>query len=78
MYSITLKSILNYVQPIKGFVYESVRYSKAAADTIEAAVVPDRVPKLGAAVVASRLPPMTMLPGPASGSCRLCSNLRWS
>src|SRR6266545_1572932 len=40
MYSITLKSILNEVQPIKGFVYESVRYSAAVADTIEVAVVP--------------------------------------
>ncbi len=39
MYSITLKSILNKVQPVKGFVYESVRYSTAVPDTIEAAVV---------------------------------------
>ena len=42
MYSITLKSILNQVQPIKGFVYESVRYSTVRADLIEAAVVPRR------------------------------------
>jgi len=40
MYSITLKSILNDVQPIKGFVYESVRYSGAISDAIEVAVVP--------------------------------------
>ena len=40
MYSITLKSILNDVQPIKGFIYESVKYSKAVSDTIEAEVVP--------------------------------------
>jgi transposase len=39
MYSITLKSILNNVQPVKGFVYESVKYSAAVADTIEAVVV---------------------------------------
>jgi transposase len=39
MYSITFKSILNKVQPIKGFVYESVRYSTALPDTIEATVV---------------------------------------
>jgi len=42
MYCITLKSILNDVQPIKGFVYESVRYSTVMADTIEVAVVPRR------------------------------------
>jgi transposase len=42
MYSITLKSILNDVQPIKGFVYESVRYSPTVRDTIEAAVVSRR------------------------------------
>lgn len=40
MYSISLKSILNEVQPIKGFVYESVRYSEVRPDTIEVAVVP--------------------------------------
>ena len=40
MYSITLKSILNKVQPIKGFVYESVRYSKVLKDAIEVGVVP--------------------------------------
>ena len=31
MYSITLKSILNKVQPIKGFVYESVKNSPSTA-----------------------------------------------
>ncbi len=40
MYSITLKSILNKVQPIKGFVYESVRFSPALPETIEVAVLP--------------------------------------
>lgn len=40
MYSLTIKSILNIVQPIKGFTYETVRFSKVAPDTIEAAVVP--------------------------------------
>jgi len=40
MYCITLKSLLNKVQPIKGFRYESVNYSKIHPDTIEAAVVP--------------------------------------
>lgn len=40
MYSITLKSILNDVQPIKGFVYESVKYSRTTPDTIEVAVTP--------------------------------------
>ncbi len=40
MYSITLKSILNKVQPIKGFVYEQVSYSTAVSDTIEVVVVP--------------------------------------
>jgi len=39
MYSLTLKSILNIVQPIKGFVYESVRYSQARAKTIETVVL---------------------------------------
>lgn len=39
MYSITLKSILNEVQPINGFVYESVSYSKVIQDAIEVAVV---------------------------------------
>jgi len=42
MYSITLKSILNKVQPVKGFVYQSVRYSSPVPDTIEAEVVPRR------------------------------------
>jgi len=40
MYSITLKAILNQVQPIKGFVYESVRFAQALPDTIEALVLP--------------------------------------
>jgi transposase len=40
MYSLTLKALLNRVQPIKGFVYESVRFSTILADTIEVAVVP--------------------------------------
>jgi transposase len=40
MYSITLKSILNDVQPVKGFVYESVMYSEVMPDAIEVAVVP--------------------------------------
>jgi transposase len=40
MSSITLKSILNKVQPVKGFVYEAVRYSTAMSETIEATVVP--------------------------------------
>ena len=40
MYSISLKSVLNRVQPVKGFVYESVRYSSSVSETIEAAVVP--------------------------------------
>jgi transposase len=39
MYSITLKSILNEVQPIKGFVYESVKYSTVVSDSIEVGVV---------------------------------------
>jgi transposase len=42
MYSITLKSILNQVQPVKGFVYESVQYSAERADTVEVRVVPRR------------------------------------
>jgi len=40
MYSITLKSILNEVQPIKGFRYDSITYSKAVPDAIEVLVVP--------------------------------------
>lgn len=40
MYSLTLKAILNRVQPIKGFVYESVRFSQVLPDAIEVAVVP--------------------------------------
>ena len=40
MYSLTLKSLLNKVQPIKGFVYESVRFSPIVPDAIEVAVVP--------------------------------------
>src|SRR5437868_93473 len=39
MYSLTLKAILNRVQPIKGFVYESVRFSTILTDAIEVAVV---------------------------------------
>ncbi len=37
---VSLKSILNRVQPIKGFVYESVRFSPTQEDTIEVTVVP--------------------------------------
>ena len=40
VYSLTLKSVLNRVQPIKSFVYESVRFSEVLPDTIEVAVVP--------------------------------------
>jgi len=40
MSSITLKSVLNDVQPVKGFVYEAIRYSTVAPDLIEVAVVP--------------------------------------
>ena len=40
MYSLTLKSVLHKVQPIKGFVYEAVRYSREQPDTIEITVVP--------------------------------------
>lgn len=40
MDSITLKALLNRVQPIKGFVYESVRFSKVAPDTLEVVVFP--------------------------------------
>ena len=40
MYSLTLKALLNRVQPIKGFVYESVRFSTVLDDAIEVAVVP--------------------------------------
>lgn len=40
MYSISLKTVLNRVQPIKGFVYESVRFSHERSDALEAAVVP--------------------------------------
>jgi transposase len=40
MYSLTLKALLNRVQPIKGFVYESVPFSSVLAGTIEVAVVP--------------------------------------
>jgi transposase len=40
MYSISFKSVLYEVQPVKGFVYESVRYSSSVPDTIEATVVP--------------------------------------
>jgi len=39
MYSTTLKTILNKVQPIKGFVYESVRFSPELPETIVATVV---------------------------------------
>ena len=37
---VSLKSILNRVQPIKAFVYESVRFSPTLEDTIEVSVVP--------------------------------------
>lgn len=37
---VSLKSILNRVQPIKGFVYETVRFSPTLEDTIEVTVVP--------------------------------------
>ena len=37
---VSLKSILNRVQPIKGFVYESVRFSPTLEDTIEVTVMP--------------------------------------
>jgi transposase len=40
MYSITLKSILNQVQPIKGFVYKWVHYCPEYPDTIEVVVEP--------------------------------------
>jgi transposase len=40
MYSITLKSILNKVQPIKGFRYDSISYSISVPDAIEVLVVP--------------------------------------
>jgi len=40
MYSITVKSILNKVQPIKGFRYDSVTYSTCVSDAIEVLVVP--------------------------------------
>lgn len=40
MHCISLKAILNRVQPIKGFVYESVSFSKTQADVIEAVVFP--------------------------------------
>jgi transposase len=40
VYSLTLKTLLNCVQPIKGFVYESVQFSKLMADTIEVVVFP--------------------------------------
>ena len=40
MYSLTVKALLNRVQPIKGFVYESVRFSSILPDTLEVAVVP--------------------------------------
>ena len=40
MYCISLKAILNRVQPIKGFVYESVRFSAVVPETIEVVVFP--------------------------------------
>lgn len=40
MYCTSLKAILNRAQPIKGFVYESVRLSKVLSDTIEVVVFP--------------------------------------
>jgi transposase len=50
MYSITLKNVLNRVQPIKGFVYEAVTWSKTIPDTIEAFVLP----RQGSAALCSR------------------------
>jgi transposase len=40
MYCTSLKTILRRAQPIKGFVYESVRLSKVLRDTIEVVVFP--------------------------------------
>jgi transposase len=40
MYNVTLKSILNKVQPIKGFVYEATYFSPSVLNTIEVAVAP--------------------------------------
>lgn len=40
MHSLTLKTLLNRVQPIKGFVYESARFSNVVANTIEVVVFP--------------------------------------
>jgi hypothetical protein len=40
IFCITPTSILDQVQPVKGFIYESVRHSAMAPDTIEVAVVP--------------------------------------
>ena len=60
MYSITLKSILNNVQPIKGFVYESVRYSAVCRTRSRWQWCHGKAPKRGAAAVAELAPPMTM------------------
>jgi len=40
MHSLTLKTILNRIQPIKGFLYVSAQFSKLAEDTIEVVVFP--------------------------------------
>jgi transposase len=40
MHILTLKTILNRVQPLKGFVYEDIRFSQVEPDTIEVLVVP--------------------------------------
>ena len=40
MCNLTVKTILRDVQPIKGFVYESVRYAPGSKDIIEATVFP--------------------------------------
>jgi transposase len=40
MHILTLKSILNRVQPIKGFVYEDIRFSTVQPNAIEVLVVP--------------------------------------
>ena len=40
MYSTSLKTLLNRVQPVKGFVYESVRFSKEMPETLETVVFP--------------------------------------
>jgi transposase len=40
VYCISLKTILNVVHPIKGFVYESVRFSRRNPNALEALVLP--------------------------------------